>query len=37
VPLAVLVVTIVDVTLRGVDPSEQEKPAVLFTAREGEG
>jgi len=37
VPLAVLIVTIVDVTLRGVDPAEEEAPTVLFTAREGEG
>jgi len=35
VPLAVLVVTILDVAVRGVDPAEQEKPTVLFTAKEG--
>ena len=37
VPLAVLIVTIIDVTIRGVDPAEEEQPTVLFTAKEGEG
>jgi predicted PurR-regulated permease PerM len=37
VPLAVLVVTVVEVTLGRVDPAEEEAPTVLFTAREGEG
>jgi predicted PurR-regulated permease PerM len=37
VPLAVLIVTIVDVTVSGKDPAEEEHPTVLFTAKEGEG
>jgi predicted PurR-regulated permease PerM len=36
VPLAVLIVTIIDVTVMGKDPAGEEKPAVLFTAKESE-
>lgn len=36
VPIASLIVTIVDVTARGVDPAEAEVPAVLFPAQETE-
>ena len=36
VPLASLVVTIVDVVVRGVDPSEVDVPAVLFPAKDPE-
>lgn len=34
VPLASLVATIVDVTLRGVDPAEAEVPTVIFPAQD---
>ncbi len=34
IPLASLVATIVDVTVRGVDPAEVEIPAVLFPAQD---
>jgi predicted PurR-regulated permease PerM len=34
IPLASLVATIVDVTIRGVDPAEVEIPAVLFPAQD---
>ena len=37
VPLAVLIVTVVQVAVQGRDPAEEEKPTVLFTAKEGEG
>jgi predicted PurR-regulated permease PerM len=37
VPLAVLIVTIIQVTVMGRDPAEEEHPTVLFTAKEGEG
>jgi predicted PurR-regulated permease PerM len=37
VPLAVLIVTIIEVTVMGKDPAEEEKPTVLFTATESEG
>jgi predicted PurR-regulated permease PerM len=37
VPLAVLAVTIIQVAVLGRDPAEEEKPTVLFTAKEGEG
>lgn len=37
VPIAALVVTIVDVTVRGVDPAEEEVPPVLLPARDPEG
>jgi predicted PurR-regulated permease PerM len=36
VPIAALVVTIVDVAVRGVDPAEAEVPAVLFSPKESE-
>ena len=36
VPIAALVVTVVDVVVRGVDPAEAEVPTVLFSAREPE-
>jgi predicted PurR-regulated permease PerM len=34
VPIAALIVTIVDVTVRGADPAEAEMPAVLFSPRD---
>jgi predicted PurR-regulated permease PerM len=34
VPLASLVVTIIDVTIRGVEPAEEDVPAVLFSAKD---
>ena len=37
VPLAVLIVTIFDVVVRGRDPAEEEKPAVLFSAKDEAG
>jgi predicted PurR-regulated permease PerM len=37
VPLAVLIVTVIQVTVMGRNPAEEEKPTVLFTAKEGEG
>jgi predicted PurR-regulated permease PerM len=37
VPIASLVVTIVDVAARGVDPAEEEVPTVLFPAGDVEG
>src|SRR5207253_8003648 len=37
VPLAVLIVTVVQVTVMGRNPADEEKPTVLFTAKEGEG
>ncbi|HEY7208391.1 MAG TPA: AI-2E family transporter [Gaiellaceae bacterium] len=37
VPIASLIVTIVDVVVRGVDPAEAEVPTVLFPAKEAEG
>jgi predicted PurR-regulated permease PerM len=37
VPLASLVVTVMDVTMRGVEPSEEEVPTVLFPAKDAEG
>jgi predicted PurR-regulated permease PerM len=36
VPIAALVVTIVDVAVRGTDPAEAEVPAVIFTPKEAE-
>ena len=36
VPIAALVVTIVDVVVRGVDPAEAEVPAVLFPAKDAD-
>lgn len=36
VPLASLVVTIIDVTVRGVEPAEAEVPTVLFPAKDTE-
>jgi len=36
VPLASLAVTIIDVTVRGVEPAEAEVPTVLFPARDTE-
>jgi predicted PurR-regulated permease PerM len=35
VPLAAVVVTLIDVVVRDQDPAEAETPAVLFTAKEG--
>ena len=37
VPIASLVVTLVDVVVRGYDPAEAEVPTVLFPAKEAEG
>jgi predicted PurR-regulated permease PerM len=37
VPLAVLIVTVLQVTVMGRNPADEEKPTVLFTAKEGEG
>jgi predicted PurR-regulated permease PerM len=37
VPIASLIVTVVDVVVRGVDPAEEEVPTVLFPAKEAEG
>ena len=37
VPIASLIVTVVDVTARGVDPAEAEVPTVLFPAGGAEG
>jgi predicted PurR-regulated permease PerM len=34
VPIAALVVTIIDVTVRGADPADADVPAVLFSPRE---
>ena len=34
IPLAAVIVTLVDVVVRGRDPAEEEVPAVLFTAKE---
>ena len=36
VPIASLVVTVVDVVVRGIDPAEAEVPAVLFSPKETE-
>ncbi len=36
VPIAALVVTVVDVTVRGADPAEAEVPTVLFSPRDTE-
>ena len=36
VPIAALVVTVVDVVVRGVDPAEEEVPTVLFPAKDAE-
>ena len=36
VPLAAVVATLFDVILRDVDPAEQEVPAVIFSAKDGE-
>ncbi|HWE81095.1 MAG TPA: AI-2E family transporter [Gaiellaceae bacterium] len=36
VPIAALVVTIVDVAVRGADPTEAEVPAVIFTPKDAE-
>jgi predicted PurR-regulated permease PerM len=36
VPIASLVVTIVDVAVRGVDPAEVEVPTVLFSAKDAD-
>ncbi len=36
VPIAALVVTIVDVVVRGADPADAEVPAVLFSPRDSE-
>jgi predicted PurR-regulated permease PerM len=37
IPLASLFVTVIDVTIRGVEPAEAEVPTVLFPAKDGEG
>jgi len=37
VPLASLVVTVMDVTVRGVEHAEEEVPTVLFAAKDAEG
>ncbi len=34
IPLAAVIVTLVDVVVRGRDPAEEDVPAVLFTAKE---
>jgi predicted PurR-regulated permease PerM len=34
VPLAAVIVTLVDVIVRDIDPAEQDTPTVLFTAEE---
>jgi predicted PurR-regulated permease PerM len=36
VPIASLVVTVVDVVVRGLDPAEAEVPALLFSAKESD-
>ena len=36
VPLAAVVVTLVDVVVRNKNPAEEETPAVLFPAKEAE-
>jgi predicted PurR-regulated permease PerM len=36
VPIAAVVATLFDVVLRDVDPSEQEVPTVIFSAKDGE-
>jgi len=35
VPIAALVTTVVDVTVRGIDPSEVEIPTVIFSGQDG--
>ena len=36
IPIAAVLATLVDVTVRGRDPAEEEVPAVLFPAQEKE-
>ena len=36
IPIAAVVATLVDVIVRGKDPTEEEVPAVIFSAKEGE-
>jgi predicted PurR-regulated permease PerM len=36
VPIAAVIVTLIDVTVRDKDPAEEEVPAVLFSAKEAE-
>jgi predicted PurR-regulated permease PerM len=36
IPLAAVVATLLDVVIRGKEPTEEEVPAVLFPAREAE-
>jgi predicted PurR-regulated permease PerM len=36
IPLAAVVVTLVDVVIRGRDPAEEDVPAVIFTAQDAE-
>ena len=36
IPIAAVLATLVDVTVRGKDPAEEETPTVLFTAQEKE-
>jgi predicted PurR-regulated permease PerM len=36
VPLASLLVTVMDVAVRGVDPTEEDVPTVLFPAKDAE-
>ena len=37
VPIASLIVTVIDVTARGMDPAEAEVPTVLFPAGDADG
>jgi predicted PurR-regulated permease PerM len=37
VPIAAVVVTVFDVIVRDIDPSEQEVPAVIFSSGDSEG
>jgi predicted PurR-regulated permease PerM len=37
VPLVAVLVTVLDVVVRDVDPAEEEVPTVLFPAKDSEG
>ena len=37
IPIAAVLGTLVDVVLRGVDPAEEDVPALLFAAKDAEG
>jgi hypothetical protein len=37
VPIAAILVTLVDVIVRDKDPAEEDVPAVLFPAKDAEG